>query len=146
MPTFAKVIAAFFFAALGYFCADLIKPLLAEGTPAVWLNETLAALGAVNGWITSGARAGSGTRAGIGYGLTTAALIVAWGVFFFAGSEMIGLSIDRRYDGPIEAVQSMFSIGLGFLKLIAAPEVIGSAIVGGIFGGWLTEWVAARWN
>ncbi len=44
MPTFAKVIAAVYFAALGFLCADLVKPLLAEGTPTVWLNETLAAL------------------------------------------------------------------------------------------------------
>ena len=110
------------------------------------MNETLAALGAISGWLMSGGRAGGGTRAGIGYGLTTSALIVAWGVFFFAGSEMIGLSIDRRYDGPIEAIQSMFLIGIGYLKLIAVPEVIGSAIVGGIFGGWLTEWAAARFT
>ena len=88
MPTFAKVTAAVFFAALGYFCADLIKPLLPMGTPAVWLNETLAALGAINGWIMSGKRAGDGTRAGIGYGLTTAALIVVWG----------GVHIRRRRD------------------------------------------------
>ena len=146
MPTFAKVIAAIFFAALGFFCGDLVKPLLAEGTRTVWLNETLAALGAINGWMMSGGRAGDGLRAGIGYGLTTSALIVAWGVFLFAASEMIGLSIDRRYDGAVEAIQSMFSIGLDYLKLIAVPEIIGSAIVGGIFGGWVTEWAADRWG
>jgi hypothetical protein len=144
MPTFAKVTAAVFFAALGYFCADLIKPLLPRGTPAVWLNETLAALGAINGWIMSGKRAGDGTRAGIGYGLTTAALIVVWGVFIFAGAEMIELSIARRYGGPIEAIQAMVAIGLDYVRLIAVPEIIGSVVVGGIFGGWLTEWVAAR--
>jgi len=146
MLTFAKVIAALYFAALGFFCGDLVKPLLADGTPAVWLHETLAALGAINGWLMSGGRAGGGTRAGIGYWLTTSALIVAWGVFFLAGSEMIEMSIARRYDGPIEALQSMVAIGFGYFKLIAVPEVIGSAIVGGIFGGWLTEWVAERWG
>ena len=146
MPTFAKVTAAVFFAALGFFCADLVKPLLARGTPAVWLNETLAALGAINGWIMSGARARDGTRAGVGYGLTTAALIVVWGVFIFAGAEMIDLSIARRFGGPVEALQSMVAIGLGHFRLIAVPEIIGSAIVGGVFGGWLTEWVAARWS
>ena len=57
---------------------------------------------------------------------------------------MIQLSIDRRYSGAVEAIQSMVSIGLGYLKMIAVPTIIGSAVVGGIFGGWLTEWVAAR--
>ena len=87
MPTFAKVIAAVYFAALGFLCADLVKPLLAAGTPTVWLNETLAALGAVNGWMMSGGRAGDGTRAGIGYGLTTSALIVAWGYSYLPAAR-----------------------------------------------------------
>jgi hypothetical protein len=65
-------------------------------------------------------------------------------VFIFAGAEMIELSIARRYGGPIEAIQAMVAIGLDYVRLIAVPEIIGSVVVGGIFGGWLTEWVAAR--
>jgi hypothetical protein len=30
--------------------------------------------------------------------------------------------------------------------VIAVPTVIGTLIVGGLFGGWLTEWVAKRWS
>ncbi|MFV2036543.1 MAG: TrgA family protein, partial [Paracoccaceae bacterium] len=132
-----KVIAAVFFAALGYFAADLVLPLLPEGTRAKWLNETLAGVGAISGWIMSGARAGDGTRAGFGYGLTTVVLIIGWGVFLFAGAKMLEFSIDRRYDGPMEALQSMFAIGIGYLRLIAVPEIAIAAIVGGLFGGWL---------
>lgn len=145
MPTVPKVIAALFFAALGYFCGDLVKPLLPEGTRTGMLNETLAAIGFAMGWVMSGARAGDGIRAGFGYGLTTAALLTFWGIFFFAGYEALQMSLNRRFHGPIEAIQGMVEIGLEYAVLIATPSIIGSLVLGGLFGGWLTEWSAKRW-
>ena len=146
MPTIPKVIAALFFAALGYFCGDLVKPLLPEGTRTGLLNETLAAIGVVCGWIMSGKRAGDGTRAGFGYGLTTAAMLTFWGLFFFAGYEALDMSMNRRFHGPMDALKGMVGIGLEYAVLIATPAIIGSLIIGGLFGGWLTEWVAKRWS
>lgn len=146
MPTAPKAIAALFFAALAYFCGDLIKPLLPEGTPTTWLGPTLAVLGGLSGWRMSGRRAGYGLRAGFGYGLTTVALIAFWGILLFAGYEMLQRSIDLRYSGPIEALQEMVKLGLDYAILITVPTVGGSMIVGGLFGGWLTEWVARRWS
>jgi len=146
MLTVPKLIAALFFAALGYFAGDLVKPLLPEGTRTVWLNETLAVLGLISGWRMSGSRAGFGTRSGLGYGLTSAGLIAFWGVFFFSGEKMLQYSLDKRFDGPMEALRSMVEFMLDFSVLIAVPTVIGAAIFGGLFGGWLTEWVAKRWN
>jgi len=87
MPTASKVVAAVYFAALAYFCADLVKPLLPEGTRTGMFNEVLAVIGALSGWKMSGQRAGDGVRAGFGYGLTTSALIVFWGIFLFAGTR-----------------------------------------------------------
>lgn len=146
MPTIPKVIAALFFAALGYFSGDLVKPLLPEGRQAGWLNETLMFIGFLSGWWMSGGRAGEGTRAGFGYGLTSAALLVFWGVFLFAGYEALDMSMARRFDGPMEAIMAMLAIGLGYFRLIATPGIIGTMIVGGLFGGWLTEWSAKRWT
>ena len=115
MPTAAKLIAAIFFAFLGWFCGDLVVPLLPEGTNPGWLNEVLAVLGALIGSRISGRRAGDGLRPSLGYGLTSSALILFWGAFVFAGYEMYQLSLDRRYDGPIEALQSMVGIGLDYV-------------------------------
>lgn len=146
MLTMPKLLAAVFFAALGYFCGDLVKPLLPEGTQTGWLNVSLAALGAVSGWRMSGGRAGMGLKSALGYGLTTSGLIVFWGVFVFAGEKALRFSIDKRFDGPMEALRGMIEFGLEFFVLIAVPTIIIAAIVGGLFGGWLTEWVSKRWS
>ncbi len=146
MPTAPKAVAALFFAALGYFCGDLIKPLLPEGTRTGWLDITLAVIGALSGWRMSGARAGFGLRAGFGYGLTTVALTAFWGILAFSGLKMLQYSLDRRFSGPIEALQEMVKFALDYLVLISVPTVTGTMLVGALFGGWLTEWVARRWR
>jgi hypothetical protein len=146
MLTIPKVIAGLFFAALGFFVADLIKPLLPEGTRASLLNETLAIIGFVSGWIMAGAKAGDGTRAGLGYGLTSSGLLVFLGLFAFSGYEALDRSMNRRYDGPMEAIMGMIGLGMEYAVLIATPSIVGTMIVGGLFGGWLTEWSAKRWT
>ncbi len=146
MLTMPKLIAALFFAALGYFCGDLVKPLLPEGTQVGKLNLTLAAVGFLSGWRISGKNAGLGLRAGLGYGLTSAGVLTFWGVFLFAGSKALQLSIDKRFKGPMEALRGMIDISLEYFVLIAVPTILLAAIVGGLFGGWLTEWVARRWS
>ena len=146
MPTASKVVAAVFFAALAYFCADLVKPLLPEGTRTGWLNEVLAAIGALSGWNLSGKRAGDGVRAGFGYGLTSSALIAFWGIFIFAGNEALDLSLDRRYHGPMEAIRGMIGFMIDYTLLIGTKDIIGTLVVGGMFGGWLAEWTARRWS
>ncbi|MEE9387462.1 MAG: TrgA family protein [Paracoccaceae bacterium] len=141
-----KLIAGLFFAALGFFCGDLVRPLLPEGTQTGLLNVTLAVLGFVSGWRVSGGRAGSGIWSGFGYGLTSSAVILFWGVFLFAGNKALQYSLDKRFKGPMEALKAMIDFGLEYYVLLAAPSIIVAAVVGGIFGGWLTEWVAERWS
>ncbi len=178
MPTIPKAVAAIYFAALAWFCGDLIKPMLPEATPTGLLDPTLAAIGFIAGWRVSGARAGQGLRAGFGYGLTTVAVIAFWGLVAFAGAKMIQYSLDRRFDGPMEAIKAMVGFIIDYTLMLArdpnvelpAPGTGGgaagagqglgvfalralakfafpiTAAIGGLFGGWLTEWVARRWN
>ncbi len=145
MPTMPKAIAALYFAALAYFIGDLVKPLLPEGTRVGMLSVTLAALGALSGWRLSGRNAGISLRAGLGYGLTSVAVTAFWGIFLFSGYKMLQLSIDKRFSGPIEALQAMIKFGLEYAVLIATPSILGAMLIGGLFGGWLTEWAAKRW-
>lgn len=146
MPTAAKIVAAIFFMAFGYFAADLVKPLLPEGTPTPWLNEGVAAVGLLSGWRMSGRNAGSGYRASVGFGLTTVALIAFWAVFIFAAVKMLQLSLDNRYRGPVQALQSMFGIAVGYFRLIATQEILLTMLFGGVIGGWLSEWISKRWS
>jgi len=146
MPTAAKLVAAIFFGFLGWFCGDLVVPLLPEGMSTGMLNETLAVIGVIAGNSMSGKRAGEGVRAGFGYGLTSAALIAFWGVFVFAGHRMLKMSLDKRFSGPIDALQNMVEIGLGYAQMIAVPSILFTLVIGGLFGGWVTEWVARRWS
>jgi hypothetical protein len=146
MPTVPKAIAALFFAGFAYFCGDLIKPMLPEGTKTGLLNETLAVFGALSGWRISGARAGFSLRAGFGYGLTTVAVTVFWGIFGFAGYKMLQYSLDRRFSGPIEALQEMVRFGIDYAVMISVPSFVATLVVGGLFGGWLVEWTARRWS
>ncbi len=146
MPTASKLAAALFFAGLAWFAADLVKPLLPEGTPTGQLNRIMAVIGASSGWKISGTRAGQGLRAGFGYGLTTSAVITFWGVLIFSGYKMLQYSLNRRFDGPVEALQAMAGYAVDYVVLIAVPSVVGALVVGGLFGGWLVEWVARRWS
>ena len=146
MPTAAKLTAAIFFALLGWLCGDQVKAMLPEGSSASMLSITLAVIGMLAGTAMSGRRAGDGYRAALGYGLTSAAMLAFWGIFIFAGYKMLQNSIARRYDGAIEAIQEMVAFGLEYAVFIAVPTIVVTLIVGGLFGGWLTEWVSKRWS
>lgn len=146
MPTAAKLIGALFFTALGYFAADLVIPLLPEGTRTTWLNETVGFFGLIFGWGMAGKNAGTGYRASMGFGLTAAALITFWAVVAFSGAEMLQMSMDRRYSGPMQAVKSMFAIAWDMFRLIGTQEIILTAVIGGIVGGLVCESTSRRWS
>lgn len=146
MPTAAKVVAALFFAALGYLSADIAKPLLPEGTPTHWMNETVAFFGLLMGWNVVGTRVGDGTRASFGYGLTAAVLTAFWSLFMFAGADMLDKSMARRYRGPIEALQDMFGIFTDYAAMILVPSMFLAIVIGGGFGGYIAEWASRRWK
>jgi hypothetical protein len=139
MPTAAKLVAALFFGALAWFTAQLIIPYLPEGTRIGWFAETSGAIGLAMGWQMSGARAGDGMRAAMGYGLTTSALIVFWGLVVCSGVEMYEQAIHLRYKGAVEALLDMVKIMLRYAVVMAQPDVIGTLVLGAFFGGWLAE-------
>jgi nitrogen fixation/metabolism regulation signal transduction histidine kinase len=146
MPTAAKVVAALFFAALGYFSADLVKPLLPEGTRTQWMNEVVALFGVLMGWNVVGSRVGDGVRASLGYGITAALLVTIWSVGAFALADMLERSMDRRYRGVMDALQDMVRLISEFGLLIMVPSIFVAVVVGGAVGGWLSEWASRRWK
>ncbi len=146
MPTTARLFAALFFAALGWFTTDLIKPLLPPGTQVGLFAPTAAGFGILVGWFFTGKRLFAGEGGGLGIGLTSSALLVFWVLLTFSGREMLTLSMRKAYDGPVEALQDMFRIAVEYLVLAGIPSVIGTLVVGGLLGGWITDQIAKRWS
>ncbi len=146
MPTAPKLIAALLFAALAWFVSDLVKPLLAEGTQMGLLSPINTVIGAFFGWRVMGARAGQSLKASLGYGVTTAGIIVFWCLLVWSAYLMTIQSTRMRYDGPIDALQDMFAMMMSFGQTMFTAEVMGSLVVGALVFGWLTEQVARRYT
>lgn len=146
MPTAAKLMAAICLAALGWLVADLIKPLLPEGTQVGLFSPISAAWGAIVGWQFTGKRLGDRTGTAMGIGMGSVFLLGFWVLLSFSGYEMIRLSMRNRYDGPVEALQNMFQIAVDYLWDAASLEVIGALLIGGLITGVLTAFAAKRWN
>lgn len=146
MPTGGKLIAALAFAALAYFISDLIKPLLPEGTNVSRLSEINAIVGLLMGWKVMGNGAGRTYRQSFGYGLTTLAATGFWSLLIWSGYEMLKRSMRLYYDGPIEALQEMAELYVGYARVAAVQEVLIPAVIGAIFVAWLTEYFARRWT
>jgi hypothetical protein len=146
MPTAAKLVAALFFAFLGYFAADMVKTVLPEGTQVRLFSPMCALIGFACGWSMSGQRAGGGLWPSAGYGLTTSMLIVFWSLLLFSGNEMLQRSVRKHYDGGIDAIHGMVMIAINNMMMIATPTVVGTLVLGGLLGGYLAEFAARRWR
>ena len=146
MPTGGKLVGAIMFALLAYWLSDLVKPLMSEGAQVGMFSPVNALIGLIMGWTLMGRGAGQSYRTSFGYGLTTLVATAFWSLVFWAGYEMIVRSTRLRYDGPIEAMQDMAEIALEYVWMVAIPELLWPALVGGLFVSWLTEFFARRWS
>ena len=146
MPTAAKMVAAVCFAVFGVVLALTVKPVLPEGTRFGYFVEITGFIGLLNGWLVMGRLAGHGYRDAIGSGARTAITIVIWALIVFSIYEMVVLSTKLRFDGPMEAVIGAFGIMLDYGKLLLTPRILGTILIGGMIGGWFTEFAAKRWK
>ena len=139
MPTAGKLAAALLFAALAWYASQLIKPKFPEAFDPGWFAEVNAAVGLILGWRLAGPRAGTGYTDAIGYGLTTIIAITFVALFLHCFAEMIRMSLDRRYDGPVEGVTDVFTQMYEYGRLLIDPTIIGTLLIGGILAGIVTE-------
>ena len=114
MPTASKAFAAAFMGVLGWYAAELYRPLMPEGTDFGWFNEATVATAVVCGWVVIGSRMGRGISDGISAGLTGVFAFVCWSLFLQSGNEMLRLSLENRFVGPNEAIKAMFEIALDY--------------------------------
>ncbi|WP_373352746.1 TrgA family protein [Pseudoroseicyclus sp. CXY001] len=146
MPTAAKMVAALLFAGLALAAAGMVEPLYPDGVVGPrfgWLN---AAIGLVVGWLILGVRAGQGYVTAVGVGLTTAAALALWSLFLFSFAQMIDRSLDKRYDGPVEALVDVFRFMWENAQIVAVQEVLLALAIGGALIGMLVEFTSHHWR
>ncbi len=146
MPTAAKLFSAFAFALVAFFAANGVVPGLPEGARLGLFIPLSLSVGAVCGWFVMGRTAGRGYQIAAGSGLRTSATLAFWCVMLFSARLMLQNSIQRRYDGPMQAVTDTFSIALEYAQLLLRPDVLVILVVGGMLGGTFVEWASRRWN
>ena len=146
MPTAAKLISTIAFLVICYLAAEAYKVTLPEGTLTTLMSPICAALGALCGWFVMGSLVGDGYGVAIGSGIRTSVTAVFFALVIFAGYKMVGLSMQNRYHGPIEALQAMLAIAGDYLMAMLRTDELVILLVGGGFAGILAEWSSRKWR
>lgn len=160
MPTATKLISGLAFAMIAFFASEVYRPLLPEGTPSGMMSYLNAVIGFLCGWMIMGRLAGRGLRASMSAGVRTSLSTAVWCLLVWSLWEMLALSTrPGAYGGPMEAINGAFGFiyDFGLLMLQDSrisfttaggeyflPQVPLLLICGGMFAGWLAEWVEDR--
>lgn len=146
MPTAAKLLAAFAFAAVAFFAAEVYKPGLPPETRWASFTSITALIGAYCGWRVMGRLVGRGYYASAGYGVRTSATIVFYALLGFSIYEMVLRSLRRRYDGVMSAFEGIFDLALIYGAPVFRMEPLIVLIAGGVLAGMLAEWTSRQWR
>ncbi len=146
MPTATKLVSALIFAAIGYFAADMAAATLEEGISSGLVREIAAVLGVFIGWSVTGTFAPRSLGFGLAYGLNGSAVLVILTLLVVSASEMIGRSLQGRYDGPMEGLEAMIEIGIDRASALIQPTIMAVLILGGLAGGLVAHAVSRVWR
>ncbi|MEL7012798.1 MAG: TrgA family protein [Pseudomonadota bacterium] len=146
MPTTGKGVAAILMAVLAWIGSEMYRPLMPDGTDFGVFNYVNVGLGILSGWIVIGTRLNRSYSDGIGAGLTGVAALVFWAVMIQAFNEMLRLALERRYDGPVEALVNVFELALDFAVNLLHMPLLVLLIGGGVGIGIICEFVARRFS
>ena len=146
MPTAARLVAAILLAILGWVLSDIVRPLMPEGTSFGWFNYANAFIGLCVGWTVVGTRVGRGFVSAINIGVTGVVVLILWALFVHSCYGMFRLAMRNRYDGPMEALTSIFIIGSEFGIMIATPTFFAVAVVGALVTGIAADAAGKRWR
>lgn len=146
MPTAAKLFAAFGFALVAFFTAEVFKPHMPEGTEFGLLSPVSALLGAFCGWKVMGPAVGHGYIESFNGGLKTSLILTLLALFVFSTEEMLVKAFQRDYKSPMEAVVGIVQLALEFIQKMFVLDVLIVLLLGGALAGMLSEWAARRWR
>lgn len=148
MPTAAKLVAAAWFALMGFLAANAHIPALGDGSlPGMNMFRAVAAvIGLACGWMVMGNGIGGSYADSIGNGLKTSVITAFFCLLVFSGRQMMTDAFKSRYDGPMEAMMGWAMKMMENGREMLSVGVIGVLIIGGLVGGPLTEWAWRRWR
>lgn len=146
MPDAARLASALSLALIGFIVSGQVMPLMPEGTDFGWFTWINVALGLICGWVVMGKRAGRGVTAAINNGITGMVTLVFWALFVQGTYEMVRLAMRNRFDGPFEALASIFLIGMEYGRILLTPSIILTLLIGGVLAGFAADFAKKRWN
>lgn len=146
MPDAARLAAALSLALLAFIVSGMYMPLMPEGTDFGYFTWINMGLGVLVGWLVMGRRAGRGLTAAINNGLTGMAAMVFWALFVQGTYEMFRQAMRHRYDGPMEALAAIFTIGMDYGIILFVPSIILTLIIGGVLSGLAADYAKKRWR
>jgi hypothetical protein len=146
MPTGAKAMAAISFAVVGWITANAYVPNMPEAGQVGLFRELSALLGAIVGWRVMGNAVGKGYVRAVGSGWKTMIVLVFFALLLFGIYEMLELSVQMRYEGPLEAILDVFQRMMERSIPLLSTGVIAAILIGGGVAGILTENAGRRWR
>lgn len=145
MPTGAKLVSAFGFAALCYLAAMIFKVHFEGRVSAGALPETSAIIGLIGGWRIIGTEVKRGWISSLNSGVKTAALCYLMALFLFSTEAMMEMALRRAYHGPMEAILGIFTKGIVYFQQSVESDLFIVLLGGGAILGLVSEWAARRW-
>ncbi|RBW61720.1 TrgA family protein [Ruegeria sp. A3M17] len=146
MPTAPKLVSGLCLLIVAFLVSSMVIENGDEGKNYGMFTYVNMALGVICGWWIMGKRAGRGWTAAINNGLTGMAALVFWGLFVQGVNEMLRLAMRHRYDGPFEALISIFKICVEYGQQLVVPEILWTLVIGALVTGLVTEEAARRWR
>lgn len=146
LPTAARLVAAISLGVLGWIGSDMVRPLMPPHTNFGWFNYVNLVLGVLCGWFVIGSRAGRGYVEAFGNGLTGILALVFWAFFAQSFNLMLKQSLDKKFEGPVEAIMGIFKNAMEYGQYLVDVPLIATLLIGGIICGLLAEFAARRWS
>lgn len=146
MPTATRLFSALIFAAIGYAAADLAAQTLEEGVSAGYVREIAVGLGLICGWSICGVHAPRSVSMALAYGVNSSAMVLIGTLLVISASEMLRRSMLGRYDGPMEGLEAMIELALGFARVTLLPSIMAVLILGGLVGGLIAHGISRIWR
>ncbi|MDG4648948.1 TrgA family protein [Roseibacterium sp. SDUM158017] len=146
MPTAAKLFAAILFFGVGWQAATYTLLTFPPEMPAGYFPLTIGLIGAWQGWMVAGGRAGRGIGQAFANGIRTSVQIAFFGILLFSLRTMFMRSANLRYDSPGEATIATLELAIEYFVQSATIPVWTTLIVGGALCGLVVEAIGRIWR
>ncbi|MDQ2088991.1 TrgA family protein [Marimonas arenosa] len=142
----SKLAAAVCYAILAWVVSGMVIEVMPEREEWGNFQPFNALIGLLVGWFVVGRRLRVDYVTAMGIGFTGMAAALFWVLFAHAFNEMLALALARRFDGPVEAIVSIFKLGIEYAANLAYPHIVATLVLGGMLSGVIAEYVDRRWS